>query len=307
MKSVVLTAVAAVLSFAAVHLSAQATVREELVKLKTKDGIVLDGALWTPATGTSRVGVVIAPGGTEFYGEWLVWLGRHFAQSGYIALSMNRRDHGPEQWHHKFEAAAMDHQYMVDMLAARGVQSVVLAGQSYGTVTAPFYVATSNDPRVKALVLYAAHGFDREGLKRSFGSAAEYDQAVERARQAVASGQGKESFLLPPISPGGRPRLSSYEAFLNNGGPSTSAMPVDIIRRVSGRPMLAFRDPADPLPATIPPAQQRLQAANKDLEYVLLPDIRGGRMDPAAHGFAGREEEVFRITLAWLAKHGLAP
>ncbi|HEV8371139.1 MAG TPA: type II CAAX endopeptidase family protein [Pyrinomonadaceae bacterium] len=39
--------------------------------------------------------------------------------------------------------------------------------------------------------------------------------------------------------------------------------------------------------ATIPPAQQQLQEANKNLEYQLLPDIRDGKMDTAAHQFRG--------------------
>ena len=105
----------------------------------------------------------------------------------------------------------------------------------------------------------------------------------------------------------GPPRPSTYETFLNRGGPDTKAIPVEIIRQVRGRPLLAIRDPADPFPATIPPAQQQLQAANQNLEYVLLPDIRGGKSDPAAHQFRGREEEVFRITLAWLNKQHLSP
>src|SRR5512144_3203285 len=103
------------------------------------------------------------------------------------------------------------------------------------------------------------------------------------------------------------PRRSSYETFLNRGGPDTNAVPVEIIRKVQGRPILAIRDPADPYRATIPPAQQQLQEANKHLDYVLLPDIRGGKMDTAAQQFRGREEEVLRITLEWLKKHKLSP
>jgi pimeloyl-ACP methyl ester carboxylesterase len=287
---------------------AQADTKSEFVKLKTGDGITLHGALWTPAGGKTRVGIIIAPGAdSEFYSDWPVWLGENFARSGYIALSMNRRDHGQEQWFHKFEPSAMDHKYMVDFLAARGARAVVLVGHSYGTVTAPYYVMASDDPRVKALVLYGPHGYRRDGLTRSFGSRAEYDQAVSRAEEMVAAGRGKETFLLPPILPGGQPRPSSYETFLNRGGPDTKAVPVEIIGKVQGRPILAIRDPADPYRATIPPAQQQLQEANKNLEYVLLPDSRGGKMDVAAHQFRGREGEVLRITLEWLKKHKLSP
>ena len=287
---------------------AQTNIKSEFVKLKTDDGITLPGALWTPASGKARVGIIIAPGGgSEFYSDWLVWLGENFARSGYLALSMNRRDHGQEQWYHNFEPSAMDHKYMIDFLAARGAQAVILVGHSYGTVTAPYYVMASDDPRVKAIILYGAHGYKRDGLTRSFGSQAEYEQAVAKAKEMVAAGLGKDTFLLPPILPGGQPRPSSYETFLNRGGPDTKAVPVEIIRKVQGRPILAIRDPADPYRATTPPAQQQLQEANKDLEYVLLPDVRGGKMDAAAHQFRGREEEVLRITLEWLKKHKLSP
>jgi pimeloyl-ACP methyl ester carboxylesterase len=305
MKRLLILLVLVFISSAYASCFAQTNIKTEFVKLKTDDGITLHGVLWTPAGSTARIGIVIAPGGgSEFYNDLLVWLCEHFARSGYIALSMNRRDHGPEQWYHDFEPSAMDHKYMIDFLASRGAQAVILAGHSYGTVTAPYYVMASDDPRVKAIILYGPHGYKRDGLTRAFGSQAEYDQVVAKAKEMVAAGRGKETFLLPPILAGGRPRPSSYETFLNRGGPDTNAVPVEIIRRVQRRPILAIRDPADPFLATIPPAQQQLQEANKNLEYVLLPDVRGGKMDSAAHGFSGREEEVFRITLDWLKRHG---
>jgi pimeloyl-ACP methyl ester carboxylesterase len=308
MKCLLILLVLVFISSAYASSFAQTDIKSEFVKLKTDDGITLHGALWIPASGRARIGIVIAPGGgSEFYNDWPVWLGEHFARSGYLALSMNRRDHGPEQWYHNFEPSAMDHKYMIDFLAAHGAQAVILAGHSYGTVTAPYYVMASDDPRVKAIILYGAHGYKRDGLTRAFGSQAEYDQVVAKAKEMVAAGRGKETFLLPPILPGGQPRPSSYETFINRGGPDTKAVPVEIIGRVRGRPILAIRDPADPFRATIPPAQQQLQEANKNLEYVLLPDIRGGKMDSAAHQFRGREEEVLRITLDWLKKHKLNP
>jgi pimeloyl-ACP methyl ester carboxylesterase len=287
---------------------AQTNIKPEFVQLKTADGITLHGLLWTPASGTARIGIVIAAGaGSEFFDDFLVKLGEGFASAGYIALSMNRRDHAAEQWYYNFEPSAMDHKYMADVLTARGAQTIILAGHSYGTLTGPYYVTASNDARVKAIILYGPHGYKRDGVMRSFGSPDDYNHAVAKAKEMVTAGRGAETFLLPPIRPGGRPRPSSYETFLNRLGPETKAVPVEIISKVLGRPILAMRDPADPYLATIPPAQQQLQEANENLEYVLLPDIRGGRADPAAHQFRGREEEVLRTTLEWLKKHKLSP
>lgn len=260
-----------------------------------------------PVSGKPPVGTVLTHGGGgEFYIDWLTWLSEHLARAGYITLSMNRRDHGSQEGYQNFELAAMDHKYMVDLLVSRGAESVVLTGHSYGTVTVPYYVI-SNDARVKAIILYAALGYDREGLKKLVGSESEYAPAVAKAKEMANAGRGKESFLMPPLLPGGPARLSAYKTFLNRRGPETKAIPVEIIRKLSDQPILAIRDPADPLPGTVPPAQQLLQAANKNLEYILLRDIRAGKMDVAAHRFAGREEEVLRITLEWLRKHKLNP
>jgi len=308
MKRCLILLVLGFISSAQANSFAQTPIKSALVTLKTNDSITLRGALWKPVSGKARIGIVIAPGaGSEFYDDLLVWLSENFARSGYIVLSMNRRDHAQEQWYHKFEPSAMDHKYMIDFLAARGAQAIILAGHSYGTLTAPYYVTGSDDARVKAIILYGPHGYKRDGLTRSFSSQSEYDRVVAKAKEMVAAGRGTETFLLPPIRPGGRPRPSTYETFLNRAGPDTKAVPVEIINKVQGRPILAIRDPADPYPATIPPAQHLLQEANKNLEYVLLPDIKDGKMDAAAHQFRGREKEVLRITLQWLKKHKLSP
>ena len=49
------------------------------------------------------------------------------------------------------------------------------------------------------------------------------------------------------------------------------------------------------------------EASNQRLKYVLLPDIRNGLMDRAAHGFSGRQEELFGIILEWLKERRLVP
>jgi len=286
-------------------LSLPGAVKGEMVEVRTEDGVTLHGAIWTPATGTARIGIALATGtGGEFYSS--ADRAERFAEAGFMVISMNRRDHGDRFGYYNLEPSALDHKYAVDLLAARGVEEVVLVGQSYGTVTVPYYVRATGDPRVKALILTAALGDLRAGSRMAVGGAEPYERMVSKAQEMVRAGRGKETFLMPGLTPSDPPMVHTYETFLDKRGPASKAVPYEIMKSID-LPILAIRDPADPLPATLPPAQQQLEASNKRLKYVLLPDIRNGRMDRAAHGFAGRQDELFDIIFKWLGEQGLLP
>jgi pimeloyl-ACP methyl ester carboxylesterase len=284
-----------------------AVAKAEFVRAKTKDGVWLHGALWPPPAGKLRVGIVLTGGTqTEFYGlsDW----GERFARAGYLTLALNRRDHGARFGYEKLEPSSLDLREAVDLLAERGTERVILVGTSYGTITVSYYLANAKDSRVKAAILYAPLGDLRAATVKMLGSQEAYDEAVNAARQMVAAGRGGETYQMPSSrGADGRPMLHSYEVFLDKRGPDSKAAPVELLRRVGNIPLLAVRDPGDPFPGTLPPAQKQLEEANNNLRYVLLPDTRGGEMDARAHSFFGREEEVLRITLEWLKKHDLGP
>lgn len=281
-------------------------VEGKLVQVRADDGIVLNGALWAPTSGSARVGVVLAAGtGEEFYDNQ--WISERYAQAGYWVISLNRRDHGNNFGYHKLEISALDHRYAVDLLTSKGVQNIVLAGHSYGTVTVPYYVMLTNDSRIKGLVLTSALGDLRVGTRIAVGGQKKYNQIVSQAREMVSTGRGQESFLMSPLSANSRPIVHNYATFLDKRGPDSNAVPYEILKKVKNRPILAIRDPADPLPATLPPAQQQLEESNPNLQYKLLPDIYDGKMDPASHGFVRRQDEVFGIIETWLHQHGLHP
>ncbi len=84
-------------------------------------------------------------------------------------------------------------------------------------------------------------------------------------------------------------------------------MPVYLLPRMGDKKMLGIRDPADPYPATLPPAREMLEAANPNLDYILLDDVHDGTTTPDAHYYRGREEEILVITLRWLAANRLSP
>ncbi len=283
-------------------------VTTELVNLAIEDDIVLDGALWTPRGGASETAIALSPGtGAEFYHRWLSFAGPRLAAAGHLTLSLNRRDHGGLLGFHRFEDAALDHRHAIDFLIARGALRVVLGGHSYGTLTAPYYVAETDDARVPGLLLFAPLGDLRAASVVICGGPDAYDRIVADAREMVAARRGGEAFVIPPMVPGHLPMVHTHEIFLNKRGPEAVTVGADLIRGLGDRPLLGVRDPGDPFPATRPPAREQLEAANPHLDYVLLNDIRDGGSDPEAHGYAGREEEVLEITLAWLDRNGFAP
>ena len=278
----------------------------ELVRIAVDAAIVLDGACWSPAGASRETAVVIAPGtGGEFCQPPMATLGPLLAAEGWRVLALNRRDHGGHFGFHRFRDAALDHRYAVEFLAGRGAARVVLGGHSYGTLTAPAYVAETDDPRVAALLLLAPLGDLRAASARIVGGAARYDAIVADCRRHIADGRGDDAFVIPPMVPGGLPLVHSYAVFMDKRGPAAKTVGPELIARVGDRPLLGIRDPADLYPATQPPAQAQLQAANPRLDYVLLPDRRGGAMMPEAHAFPGRETEVASIVVDWLARHRL--
>lgn len=280
----------------------------ELINVRTGDGIDLAGALFLPPAGTSRTAIALFPGtGGEFYQPLFARLCPMLARAGYMTLAMNRRDHGQFFGYFTLHAAAMDQRLGIDLLDGRGAERVVLGGHSYGTITAPYYVAETDDARVAGLLLYAALGDLRRGSMLMAGGEAAYRQTVALARERQQTGRGHEVFVNPPMVPGDTPLPHRYDVFLDKRGPDSRAVAPELIRHVGDRPLLAIRDPADPFPATLPPARDQLEAASRNLRYVLLDDRRAGATSPEAHHFDGREDELLRLTLDWLDAQGFAP
>lgn len=279
----------------------------ELIALETDDGMTLSGALWTPSHSAATTAIALFAGtGAEFYEPLFIRLGEGLAAAGFATVALNRRDHGQYFGLHRLHDAAMDQRYAIDLLCARGAGRVLLAGHSYGTVTAPYYVAETDDARVAGLILLAALGDLRQGSIAIVGGQKSYDAIVADCTAAVAAGRGNETFLIPPMVAGYPPMLHSYDVFLDKRGPDSRAVPVELIRHVGARPLFAVRDPADPFPATLPPAQEMLEAANPNLTYRLLELGRAASPTANAHYFAGREDEVFRHLMTWMQRHDFA-
>mgnify|MGYP001313890216 CR=1 FL=1 len=280
------------------------TAHPEIISVETSDELRLTGALWTPETGPSPTAIALFPGtGGEFYDPLFVALGRMLAAAGYMTLSMNRRDHGQNFGFFPLHDSAMDLKLGIDLLMARGAEQVVLGGHSYGTVTAPYYIAETDDSRVPGLLLLAILGDMRRGSRLILGSEERYNSVVAEAEEMIAAGKGGDAFVIPPMVPGYQPMVHTYDIFMDKRGPDARVAPIELLKQVGDRPLLGVRDPADPFPATLPPAQELLEAANPNLTYVLLDDIRNGELNSAAHGFEGRESEILQLVIQWMNDH----
>jgi pimeloyl-ACP methyl ester carboxylesterase len=283
-----------------------APVATELLRLAATGRIALDGACWSPAGRARDTAIALFPGtAADFCHPPMGEVGPLLAAAGYRVLSLNRRDHGMQYGFYRFHESCMDQRLAVDWLTARGATRVVMAGHSYGTLTVPGYLGETGDARVPAALLFAPLGDLRAASVTIVGGRTRYDAIVAECRARVADGRGDEAFLIPPMVPDALPLVHTHAVFLDKRGPEAQTAGAALIARTGDRPLLGIRDPADPYPATLPPAREQLEAANPRLDYVLLDDIRDGRMDADAHYFTGRAGEVTRIVLDWLAAHGL--
>jgi pimeloyl-ACP methyl ester carboxylesterase len=271
------------------------------VQVRIGDGVVLSGTVWSPRSTQQQTAIVITGPG-EFY-EYAEW-GRRFAAAGFLAVSLNRRDSGAQDGYQLFEPSALDVRYAVDLAFQRGALRVVVVGPSYGSVVASYYLTAAEDARVSAAVLLSPLAELRAGDIRNVGED-RYNDAVKTARSMVDAGKGREVFITPGSAERtGRPTFTTYEVFLDKRGPDAKTVPAQLLKTVKV-PVLAVRDPDDLSPGTLPPAQQRLEAASQRLTYVLLPAGNPGRSPGVIHRLGGREDEVVALILKWLAKNGL--
>ena len=176
----------------------------------------------------------------------------------------------------------------------------MLLGRSYGTVLVSCFLLR-HDPIVKAGVLYAPLRDIHQYVD---------EKTMVNARKMIAEGHGGEITYVPAPSAPGPPGPNvayTYSVLVDKLAPESPANAVELLKGLRGVPVLGLRDPADPLPGTVPPAQALLQAADPELDYVLMPDVRDGKKSFGAHFFEGRETEALAITLDWLKAHQLAP
>lgn len=283
------------------------SVRVELVRLVTDDKVTLHGALYWPNPGVNaspKRAVLVTHGtGGTFYGGIVGFLPPLLAEQGYLGLGLNRRDYGHNYYRSTFEDGLKDLKAGVDYLVSRGVDEVFLMGHSLGSTFVPYYMATTNDSRVKLMGLSGAIADLRQAtVETHLGSKEKYDETVRQAKVKVDAGRGDEMFLIALF---GQVEALSYHTFLNYRGPDTNAVPVKWIPKIQ-RPILLLHNSTDTLAR--PQWQEALKKAGAGrLDYVELVDPNPKHTANEGHSYLGVELDAVRAVADWLKSKDFLP
>lgn len=282
-------------------------VRTDLVRFVTEDGVQLNGALYRPDPQVNprpKRAILVTHGtGGSFYGSITGFLPPLLAEKGYLGLSMNRRDHGHHYYRSTFEDGLKDLKAGVDFLVAQGAEEVFLLGHSLGTTFVPYYMAMTDDVRVKLVGLSGAIADLRQAtFETHLDSRDQYEEVVRLAQMRLDQGRGDEMFLITLF---GRTEALSYHTFLNYRGPDTNAVPVKWIPRIQ-RSILLLHNSTDQLARQ--EWQEALQQAGGDrMDYVEVKDPDSSHTPGQGHSYFEVEEQAARLVAQWLEEKSFLP
>ena len=267
-------------------------VSTEFIRLTTTDGVQTAGLVYTPIGQVPRGGVVLVHGyGSNFYSFKTGRLSRTLAERGFVAIAVNMRDHDAGPKTTLFDENRWDEQAAVDELARRGVAPLAIVGESLGTNRVLFYVAETQDPRVRAVVLLAGPGNAFEWNVRVFGRE-RATRVLEEAQRLQAGGRGKE-LMLVDLGPLGK-ALYSADHLVSLRGPQTRSDPYRNVAQVTV-PVLLVYGTADRLVDL--EVGRRLKAAATRTPRADLVELAG-----ADHSFTRHQVELVSIIDRWLAE-----
>lgn len=267
-----------------------ASILTEFIRLTTSDSVETAGLVYAPIGRAPRAGVVLVHGyASNFYSGSTGHLSYGLAERGFMTIAINMRDHDAGPKTTLFEENRLDIQAAVEELARRGAAPLVVVGSSLGTNRVLFYLAETQDPRIRAIVLLAGPGNAFEWNVRLFGRE-RATQPLREAERLKDAGRGKE-LLLVDLGPLGK-ALYSAEHLVSLRGPQTKSDPFRNIAKVT-TPVLLIYGTADRLVEL--EIGRRLKAAATRAPRVDLVEIAG-----ADHTFSKHREELASVVERWL-------
>jgi pimeloyl-ACP methyl ester carboxylesterase len=269
---------------------ADETVRIQMVRLQTTDGITLTGVLRQPHTVRNNAGVILVHGYSgNFYSGIMSFLPEALSDSGFATLVINMRDHdrGPKK--NRFEDNRYDIAVAVDEMVRLGYNSIFLFGHSMGTNRVLYYIAATGDSRIRGILLTGPPGNLFEWNISIFGIEAA-SQVLAQAQDLVARGKGDE-WMLINLGPLGK-ALYTANHVVSLRGPKTVSDPYKNISQIF-KPILIVHGLADRL--ANPDVTDRLLKSAKPGIHVTVVKIPG-----ANHGFSAHQQDLVTAVNKWL-------
>ena len=277
--------------------SASSAPTQEIVTLVSGDGLQVPGILTWPAGAALPAGPVILhlPDGPGKSPLRAADTARHVAHGlarlGYPSLSIETR-HTFSYPFGEFDSAFADVRAAIDMLAARGFASVVLAGDGLGSMLAMRYAAFARDGRVTAVIAFAPSPDLPDALRTRLGKTvyeskvAEAVRAVNEDTRGIFINAGEGLIFMPP-------------AFLDWYGPKAGTALSAAIRHVK-QPILLAAGGKDTTAST---ARMKQLAENAAAARSVTRKIYPG----ASHDFGGARAKLLVDTSQWLAAQSIQP
>lgn len=285
----------------------------EFIRITTEDRLILQGLIYKPAEFSKKAYLHIHGMAGNFYeNRFLDVMAKGITNAGYAFLSINTRGHdiiadfpiaGSEEKYkrigdayEKFEECLLDIKPAIDYLQKNGYGEIVLCGHSLGAVKVAYYVAKTQDPRIKKLVLMSPP--DMVGLAEKESC---HNDLMVQSQKLISEGKGEE---LLPEKIWGWCHLSA-NAYVDL---DTRDNPVDIFNTYDKTkpsllseikiPTLAFLGEKDD--AAILPQQEALEVIKSKANNA--PSFEINIIAGAPHSYFGEEKEMTEVIIKWLSK-----
>ena len=265
----------------------------DLIRLQTKDGVILTGILRQPRMAKNNACVVLIHGYSgNFYSGIMDFLPEALADRGFATLALNMRDHDQGPKKNRFEENRYDIAVAVDKMSLLGYKSIFLYGHSMGTNRVLYYMAATQDPRIKGILLTGPPGNLFEWNISVFG-AETANSILRQAQDLVAKGKG-DQWMLINLGPLGK-ALYTANHVVSLRGPKTLSDPYKNISRIS-KPTLVVHGLADRL--ANPDVADRLRNSATLKTNVTVVKIPG-----ADHLFSNHQEKLVSVVTRWMTEH----
>jgi pimeloyl-ACP methyl ester carboxylesterase len=224
------------------------------------------------------------------------FLARLLPAKGYAVLAINTRQSGARVNTDNFLEACRDIEAAVYTARALGYRSIVLHGNSLGTIQMQYYAANNWDPDIKVVVLTSIFA-NLPWKSRHILIQDEESFAQLHAAALKSPREGKENDVLPVgmrRKQGKAEPVTGRHFLTYRAEESSTADGTYWINRIP-RPTLMVRDAGDAIiqafePYTLLSAAQAHGSLVPSIEYVLLPNPKGP--NPGGHGFSDNQETL---------------